>query len=128
MNTARCTGVGTALGLTPDEFSADAVAASAERLIAEPGFEVAAGSIRAEIDAMPSSADVLAVLSIQEAAVSYSLSRARLFDEPPGRGAGVTGPGRRPRPGRCAAAGCTPGTPAGWTLTATCTSLTESKT
>jgi len=45
-------------------------AASAERLITEPGFEVAPGGIRAEIDAMPDGADVLAVLSTHEAAAS----------------------------------------------------------
>ncbi|MDQ3988232.1 MAG: hypothetical protein M3291_03355, partial [Actinomycetota bacterium] len=61
MNAARCARAGAALGLTSDELSAEAVAASAERLITEPGFEVAAGGIRAEIDAMPSAADVLAV-------------------------------------------------------------------
>lgn len=65
-NAAACQVAGVALALRPGEFSADSVAAAAERLITEPGFEVAAGGIRAEIDAMPSAADVLAVLTAQE--------------------------------------------------------------
>ncbi|MGH3755318.1 MAG: glycosyltransferase, partial [Pseudonocardiaceae bacterium] len=65
-NAAACQAAGVALVLRPGEFSAGRVAAAAERLITEPGFEVAAGGIRAEIDAMPSAADVLAVLTAQE--------------------------------------------------------------
>jgi UDP:flavonoid glycosyltransferase YjiC (YdhE family) len=59
MNAAACQNARVALALTPDEFSADAVAA-ATRLITEPEFDAAAGGIRAEIGAMPTAADVLA--------------------------------------------------------------------
>jgi hypothetical protein len=59
MNAAACQAAGVALTLAPDEFSADAVAEAAERLITEPTFTRAAGRIRAEIDAMPTAADVL---------------------------------------------------------------------
>ncbi len=59
-NAAACQRAGVALALTPDEFSADAVGAAARRLITEPEFEAAAGRIRAQIDAMPTAADVLA--------------------------------------------------------------------
>jgi hypothetical protein len=34
-------------------------------LITEPGFEIAAGGIRAEIDAMPTAADLLAALTAE---------------------------------------------------------------
>jgi UDP:flavonoid glycosyltransferase YjiC (YdhE family) len=60
MNAAACQNARVALALTPDEFSADAVAAAATRLITEPEFDAAAGGIRAEIGAMPTAADVLA--------------------------------------------------------------------
>lgn len=68
MNAAAAHAAGAALVLTPDEFSADAVAAAAQRLITDPGFAVAAGALRTEIDAMPSTADVLAVLTAQASA------------------------------------------------------------
>ncbi|HVE95507.1 MAG TPA: nucleotide disphospho-sugar-binding domain-containing protein [Pseudonocardiaceae bacterium] len=60
LNATAGQAAGVALALTPDQFSAGAVAAAAERLITEPGFDVAASGVRAEIDAMPSPADVLA--------------------------------------------------------------------
>ncbi len=60
INAAACQNAGVALALTPDVFSAHAVATAARRLIIEPGFEDAAGRIRAEIGAMPTAADVLA--------------------------------------------------------------------
>lgn len=59
------------LALTPDVYSADAVFSAAERLLAEPDFEPAAGGIRAEIDAMPGAADILDVLTAQEAAATH---------------------------------------------------------
>ncbi len=60
MNAAACQNARVALSLSPDELAADAVTAAARRLIFEPEFEAAAGRIRAEIDAMPTAADVLA--------------------------------------------------------------------
>lgn len=66
MNATTCQSAGAALALRPDELSADAVTAAAERLITEPAFRYAAAGIRAEIDAMPSAADVLAVLTEQQ--------------------------------------------------------------
>lgn len=57
----RCAGAG--LALTPEELSVDAVRAAAERLLTDPGFEVAAAGIRAEIDTMPCAADVLTTLT-----------------------------------------------------------------
>jgi len=60
MNAAASQNARVALALTPDELSAEAVAAAAGRLITEPGFAAAAAHIRAEIDAMPTAADVLA--------------------------------------------------------------------
>jgi UDP:flavonoid glycosyltransferase YjiC (YdhE family) len=62
MNAAACQNARVALTLTPDEFSAHAVAAAARRLITEPEFNAAASRIRAEINAMPTAADVLAVM------------------------------------------------------------------
>jgi MGT family glycosyltransferase len=62
MNAAACQNARVALTLTPDEFSAHAVAAAARRLITEPEFDAAASRIRAEINAMPTAADVLAVM------------------------------------------------------------------
>jgi UDP:flavonoid glycosyltransferase YjiC (YdhE family) len=64
MNASACQSAGAALALTPDEFSAEAVATAAERLITEPRFEVAAGGTRAEIDAMPTAAEVLEALTM----------------------------------------------------------------
>lgn len=62
-NATTCQSAGAALALRPDELSADAVATAAERLLTEPAFRHAAAGIQAEIDAMPSAADVLAVLT-----------------------------------------------------------------
>ncbi|HEX6405262.1 MAG TPA: nucleotide disphospho-sugar-binding domain-containing protein [Pseudonocardiaceae bacterium] len=61
-NATTCQSAGAALALRPDELSADAVAAAAERLITDPAFRHAAAGIQAEIDAMPSACDVLCVL------------------------------------------------------------------
>jgi UDP:flavonoid glycosyltransferase YjiC (YdhE family) len=63
INATACQSAGAALALTPDEFSAQAIAVAAQRLITEPGFEIAAGGIRTEIDAMPTPADLLAALT-----------------------------------------------------------------
>lgn len=71
MNAEICVGTGAALALTPDVYSADAVFSAAERLLAEPDFERAAGGIRAEIDAMPGAADILDVLTAQETAATH---------------------------------------------------------
>ncbi len=60
MNAAACQNARVALALTPDELSAEAVAAAAGRLVTEPGFAAAAAHIRAEIDTMPTAADILA--------------------------------------------------------------------
>jgi UDP:flavonoid glycosyltransferase YjiC (YdhE family) len=57
-----CQSAGATLALRPDELSADAVAAAAERLITDPTSRHAAAGIRAEIDAMLSAGDVLGVL------------------------------------------------------------------
>lgn len=62
-NATTCQSAGAALALHPDKLSADAVAAAAERLLTEPAFRHAAAGIRAEIDAMPRAADVLAALT-----------------------------------------------------------------
>ncbi|HKS53132.1 MAG TPA: glycosyltransferase [Pseudonocardiaceae bacterium] len=62
-NATACQSAGAALALRHDELSADAVASAAERLITDTSFQRAAAGIRAEIDAMPTPADVLAVLS-----------------------------------------------------------------
>jgi UDP:flavonoid glycosyltransferase YjiC (YdhE family) len=61
-NAATCQSAGAALALQPDELTADAVAAATERLLTEPGFRTAADRIRAEIDTMPTAADVLPAL------------------------------------------------------------------
>jgi UDP:flavonoid glycosyltransferase YjiC (YdhE family) len=62
MNATAGQSAGVALALTPEEFSADAVAAAAERLTTEPSFTLAAGRIQDEIDTMPTAADALAGL------------------------------------------------------------------
>lgn len=59
MNATAGEAAGIALALTPDAFSADAVTAATERLIAEPAFRHAAQRVQAEIDAMPTPASVL---------------------------------------------------------------------
>jgi UDP:flavonoid glycosyltransferase YjiC (YdhE family) len=66
MNATTCQSAGAALALRPDELSAEAVAAAAERLLTDAAFRHAAAGIRAEIDAMPSAAEVLAVLTAQQ--------------------------------------------------------------
>lgn len=66
MNAVACRSAGAALALTPEEFSAQAVAAAVERLIIEPGFTGAAGRVQAEIDAMPHADTVLTALTAQE--------------------------------------------------------------
>lgn len=66
MNATTCQSAGAALALRPDELSTEAVAAAAERLLADAAFRHAAAGIRAEIDAMPSAAEVLAVLTAQQ--------------------------------------------------------------
>ncbi len=66
MNAVACRSAGAALALTPEEFSAPAVAAAAERLITEPRFRGAAGGIQAEIDAMPHADTVLTALTAEE--------------------------------------------------------------
>ncbi len=62
LNAAACQAAGAGLALEPGAVSSEAVAASAERLMAEPAFADAARGIRAEIDAMPRAADVLEAL------------------------------------------------------------------
>lgn len=69
-NAATCHSAGAALALQPDEFTAGAVTAATERLLTEPGFGVAAKRIRAEIGAMPSAAEALAVLTAPELTAS----------------------------------------------------------
>ena len=59
LNAAACRAAGAGLALSPEEVTPEAVRASAERLIAEPGFTSAARGIRAEIEAMPAAADLL---------------------------------------------------------------------
>ena len=59
LNAAACQAAGAGLGLGPEAVTTEAVRASAERLIAEPGFTSAAQVIRAEIAAMPAAADLL---------------------------------------------------------------------
>ena len=59
LNAAACRAAGAGLALSPEEVTSEAVRASAERLIAEPGFTSAARGIRAEIEAMPAAADLL---------------------------------------------------------------------
>lgn len=61
-NAAACERVGAALTLPPEARRADAVATSARRLLTEPTFTAAAQAIQAEIAAMPTPADVLAIL------------------------------------------------------------------
>ncbi|MBV8996831.1 MAG: hypothetical protein JO287_24700 [Pseudonocardiales bacterium] len=65
MNATACQSAGAALALAGEDFSADAVAAAVRRLITEPGFQIAAGGIQAEIDAMPMAVDLLAALTAQ---------------------------------------------------------------
>lgn len=62
LNSATCQSAGAALALHPDELSAGAVAAAANRLMTDPAFRRAAAGIQAEIHAMPSAADALATL------------------------------------------------------------------
>lgn len=59
------TTAGVALSLAPDEVTAGSVAASAARLLAEPGFAASAAAVRAEIDAMPDADAVLSDLSAE---------------------------------------------------------------
>lgn len=66
-NATTCQSAGAALMLRPDELSADAVAAAAERLITDPAFRRTAGRIKAEIDAMPSAAAALAAVTAAHA-------------------------------------------------------------
>ena len=65
LNATTCQSAGAALTLAGEDFSADAVAIAAKRLITEPRFQIAARGIQAEIDAMPRAADVLAALTAQ---------------------------------------------------------------
>ena len=53
---------GAALSLEPDEVSPRAVRAAVGRLLAEPGLRAGAGRLAAEIDGMPSPAEVVQVL------------------------------------------------------------------
>lgn len=62
MNADACTRAGAALAIGPDDFTATAVAEAAKRLLNEPGFAEAAGTISAEINAMPAAEEVLAGL------------------------------------------------------------------
>jgi MGT family glycosyltransferase len=61
-NTAALLPTGAALALQPDEITPDAVAGALGRLLREPSFRQAAGRLRAEIDAMPYAAEILAQL------------------------------------------------------------------
>ena len=61
-NTAALLPTGAALGLEPEETTADAVAEALGRLLNEPSFARAANRLRAEIDQMPSADAVLAEL------------------------------------------------------------------
>lgn len=63
MNATTCQSAGAALVLAPEELSAEAVATAAQRLITQPGYEVASAGIRAEITAMPTATDVLTALT-----------------------------------------------------------------
>jgi UDP:flavonoid glycosyltransferase YjiC (YdhE family) len=62
MNAEACRDSGAALALAPEAVSADAIAAAAERLLAEPGFGVAARGVQSQIEAMPEAEAVLATL------------------------------------------------------------------
>ncbi len=57
-NTAALLPTGAALALQPNEITADAVAEALGRLLEEPSFGQAANRLRAEIDQMPTAADV----------------------------------------------------------------------
>lgn len=59
MNADAVQAAGAALSLAPGNVTAETVAASATRLLAEPEFATAARSLRAEIDAMPDANAVL---------------------------------------------------------------------
>jgi UDP:flavonoid glycosyltransferase YjiC (YdhE family) len=61
-NTAALLPTGAALALQPEEITADAVSQALGRLLREPSFRQAAGSLRAEIEQMPTAAAVLHTL------------------------------------------------------------------
>ena len=61
-NTAALLPSGAALALSPDETTADAVAAALERLLDERSFRAAAEAVQREIAAMPDADTVLAAL------------------------------------------------------------------
>ena len=63
MNADACRDAGAGLSLAPEEVTADAVRTAAVRLLAEPGFAVAARVVATEIHAMPDAGTVLAQLS-----------------------------------------------------------------
>jgi UDP:flavonoid glycosyltransferase YjiC (YdhE family) len=77
LNATTCQSAGAALTLADEDFSADAVAIAAKRLITEPRFQIAARGIQAEIDAMPRAADVLAALTAQINEPRKSLSSVK---------------------------------------------------
>ncbi|MEJ1932976.1 nucleotide disphospho-sugar-binding domain-containing protein, partial [Nostoc sp. NIES-2111] len=58
-NASRCCAAGAALMLRPDEASPNAIAAAAQRLMAEPSFASRAAAIAGEIASMPSAEDAL---------------------------------------------------------------------
>src|SRR5262249_46188457 len=61
-NAAVCAARGAGLALFGQEASEDAIEAAARRLLSEPSFRVSAERLRAEIEAMPAPADVVARL------------------------------------------------------------------
>ncbi len=58
-NADACQRIGVALALTPEAFSAEAVAEAAQRLITDPAFTAAARRIQTEINTMPTPAATL---------------------------------------------------------------------
>ena len=62
MNAQACCDCGAGLSLTADQLSADAIAASAERLLREPAFRTAARRVQAQIQAMPDADAVVETL------------------------------------------------------------------
>jgi UDP:flavonoid glycosyltransferase YjiC (YdhE family) len=62
LNAEACQNAGAALTLQPQEVTADAIAAAAGRLLADPRFTTAAAAVRAEIEQMPTAAAVITTI------------------------------------------------------------------